>query len=499
MKRLLAALAVSVSLSALAASEKPAVVVRVTDAAGLASAISQTGVFIGNPLLALPLAARVAENPVTQFFGPGRAGAATVLFVTVDPEKTTAASLEAMAGDLHPAVLYPVTKGKADFLAAHPDAEEKDGVIRVSKPKDAFVAFSADGAWAAMSDTAARAQAALSEVGLAATSLEGDLVQMDVTSAGVGLMGRALDVALRENAEHLGKGVQVQAALSADLLRQVKGLGVALRVDEAGLALRAQLEPMAGSAYAKLAPEPLPAGDALAFAGTDALYACAYAKDCGQGDFDASWAKAAAFVAKQGLDMSWLACTKQGAARTLTFDLERCVQYFATTGMARLNALDPQKVVQEAAAISEAEGACLKTEGPAGAVAFALKGADTKSTVSARFAKVAPEASSKKPYMVAAGSLYSAVRALAPKLVGLLPADEATAVQPLLQTLAPDGPGGMASYSWREGDKLKGVLRISPDEIKGLSTCFTLVAGGMMIREMKAMQMDASEDEGDED
>ena len=119
-----------------------------------------------------------------------------------------------------------------------------------------------------------------------------------------------------------------------------------------------------------------------------------------------------------------------------------------------------------------------------------------------RFARVAPEAAAKKPYTVGAASLYAICRTLAPKAAALLPDDERASVQPLLATLPPSGKGGFAAYAWQADDaSWQGVLRVSPDEIKGLSACFNVAAGYMMQQQMKAMEIetDADDDADDED
>lgn len=497
MKRLLAALAVTVSLSALA-KDVPAVIVRVTDTAGLVAAVSKVGEFIGNPMLAMPLTANITANPAVKFFGPGRAGVPVTGVVTVDPEK--AVSVETLEGNLHFAVLYPVTKGKAAFLKDHPDATEKDGVISMKDPKDAFVAFSADEKWAVLTDKAEGAQVALKRADRAQAPLGGDVMQARFTAEGISMFGRLFEDALVEKLAEakLGKGSQQAVADVAKLFKQLSSSKVALRVDDAGVSILSQVKPAADSAYAKFAPEALPSGDALAFAGKDAFFASAYAKDCGQGDFDAGWAKFTAFVAKQGLDLAWLACAKQGAARTLTLDVDAAVKYFAGAGKAKIDALDPEKFMQELAALDD-DKSLLSFEGPAGALALAVKGLDTAFTPSARFARIAPEAAAKKPAYVSVVSPYAAVRAFAPKALALLPEEVRAAVGPLVQTLPPDNAGGFVSYTWRENDVLKSVARVSPDEIKGLSSCFALGVSLVMQQQMQAMQMDTSDDADDED
>ena len=45
---------------------------------------------------------------------------------------------------------------------------------------------------------------------------------------------------------------------------------------------------------------------------------------------------------------------------------------------------------------------------------------------------------------------------------------------PMLNSLPPEGPGGVAMAQWRDGPLFRGILRIAPDEFKGLAAGITL-------------------------
>lgn len=500
MKRLLAVFALSVALPVFAAPEK-AVVIRVADTASIVSAVSKLGEFAGNPMLAAMAAPGISANPATELFGPARAGVPMMAVVYADTEKAKACSPAAalsLVESCQLAFLYPVAKGKAAFLEAHEGAVEKDGVIKIAEPDDTFVAFSADETWVAMADDAARARDALANVQRAAEPLKGDLVRAKVTPAGLAFLMPVIEAACKESIATKGKGAQEALAESFKWLRQIKTLNLALRVDEAGLTVRTKMVPVEGSDFEKITPGTL-SGDALAFAGADAFYARAYAKNYIQENFDAQWKEFTGFVAKQGLEMAWLTCTKQGATRTLTFDFDGCVKYFTTTGKAKFDAINPETFMQDYYATMSEGWTARPFEGPAGAFALTLKGVPMKSTAAARFARIAPEAAAKKPCSMMVFSPYTAIRALAPKAVALLPEEEAAVVKPMLQMLPPEGPGGIAAYDWREGKDFYSVMRVSPDEIKGISTLIQTCVGYAVQQQMKAMQFEVDDDDDDED
>ncbi|MGN0855197.1 MAG: hypothetical protein ACI4R9_06730 [Kiritimatiellia bacterium] len=501
MKRLFAVVAASLALLASAASER-IVVIRVADTAGIVSAVTKLGEFIGNPMLVMPLVAGVSANPVVEMFGPGRTGVPIMVEIYFDSAKAPAdASPEKQIEEgADFALLYPVTKGKAAFLANNPNATEKDGVITLVDEDDDesskfSVVFSADDSWAALSCDADCARAALADTKCAATSLGGDLLQVECPPAGISFLNRFIEMGAAETG---ASRADVEPVLK--LLRQGKAFSIAAQVNDAGLTLRSKMVPVAGSDLAKAGKEPLAAGDALAFAGDDAVYARAYGKGCimADVDFDVWWTKFTSFVAKQGLDMAWLVCTKKGATRTITFDFDNCVKYFKTAGKAKFEALDPEAVVKDFKTMMTL-GTGITSDTPAGAYALALKGVHFKGTPAARFARIAPEAAAKKPYMVSVGSFYAALHALAPKLVVLLSEEAAAFAKPLLPTLPPADLGGCAAYSWREGDDHRTVIRISPEEIKGWSVCANIYLTYTMQQMMKTMQMDAFDDADDED
>lgn len=490
MKRLFLSLALAGSLSALAAPEK-VLTLRVADTSEIISAVSRVGEFIGNPMLVLPLAAGITANPAAQVLGPARAGATTTVCVYADPELV---DFDALAKSAYVTLLYPVTPEKYAVLKDNPEALKKDG---------AHVVFSEDGAWAGVSNDPTRARTALDGIAAAQAPLAGDVLRAELTPAGVSAATRLVDTVLREMAADDVKAAARIGEL-VGYLRQVKDTTAALRVDASGITIRTAAHAVPGSELAGLKPAPLAPDAALAFAGPDAVYAAAWSADCGQldvADLDRACSKIAALFDKLGLKTDWATYTKAGSARKLTFDFDGCVKYFTTEGKAKFEALDPEATLREFEGLKLGEARSLTLKNPAGALAFALKGADTQATPSMRFARVAPEAAAKKPYTVGAASLYAICRTLAPKAAALLPDDERASVQPLLATLPPSGKGGFAAYAWQADDaSWQGVLRVSPDEIKGLSACFNVAAGYMMMQQMKAMEMETpDEEDGAED
>ena len=94
------------------------------------------------------------------------------------------------------AVLYPVVQSKAEFLKAHPDAVETNGLILAKAglffEEEAYVGFSPDGKWAAASDKPWQVKDALAEIDEAEKPLGGDLVRICVTEKGMVALRKAL-------------------------------------------------------------------------------------------------------------------------------------------------------------------------------------------------------------------------------------------------------------------------------------------------------------------
>lgn len=501
MKKIIASVVVAFALAAVAAPEKIASV-QISDVAGVVSAASKLGEFTGNAMLGAMAAAQLAQNPFAQFFGPGRDGASTLIVVFHDGPLPD--DLSAATNGFSCAFVYPVTRTKAQFLENFPEAKESDGVIAVNGTGllgKSFVTFTADGKWAVAATEKAVVAAALKEIGSAAKPLGASVLRVRVTAKGVELAVRGFDKFGAEMAKQAGaKQTDVEEAvkLVKDVYGQFAGAVFDLGVTDKGLDIGLAAKPRTGTDFDAIGRKLLPA-DPLAFAGKDSFLAVAAAEDAGQGDSAKQGDAFFALLAKYGLDTKkWLSREKTAGGEKFTLDFDGAVSYFKGEGAAAFGKIDPQKFMEEFSALSPKK---FEVKGPAYSGSFALKGETFATSAAERFAKILPEAAAKKPYAVQMLSLYALARKLAPKAVELADEDERQILKPMLAALPPAGEGGTAVVGWREKDVIRGLIRVSPDEIRGISSVVNVGMGFFVMRAMSAsaLEMDDADDDPDDD
>jgi len=98
-----------------------------------------------------------------------------------------------------------------------------------------------------------------------------------------------------------------------------------------------------------------------------------------------------------------------------------------------------------------------------------------KFSSSARFAATLPEAKGKKLCSATVLSLSALLQAIVPPMMATLPEKERAEIAPLLAFLPKETAGGIASMGWRENEEVRMMLRISADELKGISSAVTAV------------------------
>lgn len=498
MKKLIVTVVAAFALVAVAAPVKIASV-QITDVAGVVSAATKLGEFTGNAMLGAMAAAQVSQNPLAQFFGPGREGAATLVTVFQDGELPKAEAFHGMASNVFSvAFVYPATRAKAQFLENFPEATETNGVIAVNGTGflgKGFVRFTADGKWAVASDRKDLIPVALKEISTVTKPLGSRVLRMRITAKGIDTALKVIDMAQgpwekdgNASAEDL---VQAKAAMKLvkDFYGQVAGAMVDLSVTEKGLDVGIAAKPRVGTDLDLVGKKTLPA-DPLAFAGADAFLAAAAAEDAGQGSPSKQSDALYALLAKYGIDTRWLAREKTAKGEKFTLDFDGAVAYFQGEGAATFAKIDPLQFMKDFSAIGPKE---IEIKGPAYSGSFALKGEKFAKTASERFAAVLPEAAAKKPYLVEMISFYAFVKALAPKLVAFMPEEQRPVLKPMIDTLPPAGDGGIAVVGWREKDLISGLVRVSPDEFRGISAIVNVGMGYFMMQAMNSMPNGAEE------
>ena len=108
-------------------------------------------------------------------------------------------------------------------------------------------------------------------------------------------------------------------------------------------------------------------------------------------------------------------------------------------------------------------------------VSLAMIGHAPKFSASARFAATLPEAKGKRLCSAGILSFSALLQAVVSPMMAALPEKERAEIAPMLAFLPKETAGGIASMGWRENEEIRMMLRISADELKGISTAVTAV------------------------
>lgn len=467
MKRTLLAsvVALALGLGANAAVEKVATV-QLADKNTLVQAATTAGNLVGYPMLGMMATMGLADNPVNTLLGEFRDGENSFFIAYVDPD-----TVNFEASDPFPsagyAFVYAPVKSKQDFLTSEEGREEKDGAIAVN---DGFVVYSEDGKLAAIGSTVDFAKTALADVAAAKAPMEGDFVRVSLTKSGLKLYGKAMSEVVK-HAESQGLSVKTVPSLLAILDASERGC-LGLRISDAGLDCRCAITPQAGSDLAKLCAKPLE-GDALAFATADSVYAVSGAEGTG-----IDFAKVIALydglvtaVKESGINTDWYKSTADGSVYKFSVDILAAVKYFMSEeGQKAAAAVDSDEFEKKMLALCNEDFYKISPDSKPYSCAVSFPGVDSKVTMSALFAKVLPEAAAKKPAIVEVVRYYSAIKALAPSLVALIPEEaNASMLKAALATFPTDDDAATAAAVYREGDDIACSVRLSAQEIRGFA------------------------------
>ncbi len=451
MKKAVLLAVLSLTFASSAAWEKVGTL-QLAGAEAVSAAAAELGGFTGNPLVGMMIATKAAQlSPFADFFGPARAGAAVLFPIFVEQGKAFRTPAELLASWEY-AVLYPLAEDRTALLKRHPGAVETNGLWRVRMDDDDFdddiddsadyaedevtynyIAFSADGKWAAMSDKPEQVRLALGEVQAAEKPMGGDLVRVRLLAEGVevlkGWCEKTLSAATDDRA-------RANLRRNVTLLGNVQGGAFSLAVGAKGIDVKGALRLKGGTAAAVLGKTALES-DALGFAATNAVVAQALAANAPFGlMFDAD------------VDFSDLNEAKlPGGMKDLPVDLRSF----------RLRVA------------SEKGKFPLLIEG-------VEKDAVTKPSLAARFAKTLPELSGKPLFSASAVALVPAIAAILPEYLSKLSRTERMVVGTSMKLLPKNSQTAVAAGAWREKDVLRLLLRLPADEIRAIC----LVVGATM-------------------
>lgn len=485
MKRHVLLSAVAVAAATLLAAPEKVASVRLGGTEKLVAAVGQLGKFTGNEVLGAAFSGSLMQSRVVQFFGPTRTGANVFFQIYADAEKVD--------DRLSVTVLYPVVATKAKFLKHHRKAVEKDGVIEMPVGDDddkGYVVFSKDGQWASFADTPAFAKAAIADVSEAERPLGSSLLRLDIASCG---MKGICDLA--EATRRKGRNPDERVDRSTlDVLKSVSYLSLSLKVSEAGIDFVATSQVKPGTELAKVGLVPV---DEKVFAslGKDVFFASAMGPDCllpGQ----KSWKDILVFLREHGLRPDFVSREEKPGFVRVTLDPVAMTTYLSGPATNALAKLDAKKLSEDLAKFAQDQNdAPFVAKSPASTGAFAIKGLSGAFTPAERLKATLPEVMSKKPFHVQVGSFYATVRVLAPILLKLADAEQAEMLAPMLGLLAPDAAPGFALGLWRDGDAVRGLMRLSAAEIKGFASGFAMMAA---CSSSKPAQGDDDDDDDDD-
>ena len=472
MKKSLIAICALMSFVASAAWEL-AGTIKVADASAFTKAVAKLGEMTGNQMLGAMTMGFFANPPGAEFFGPMRPGAAAMLPVFVD----MAALDKKEDGNDNPiefAVLYPVVQSKAEFLKAHPDAVETNGLFLVKAGPffevETYVGFSPDGKWAATSDKPWQVKDALAEIAEAEKPLGGDLVRICVAEKGMVALRKALTdltADAKKNKQPYDNSLEMLAA-------GVASCYLGLAVSDRGIDLHGAFKPVAGTEVAKLGLHPLLA-DPLAFAPTNAIIASS-SIDFKKESALKTWKAVEKILNRHGLEISFFKTEGSDDLLAMTIDTPAYLKYLQGDATNALEKLDVEKLTEDLMGINAgAGGTSLKVAETPQKASLSMVGYTPKFSAAARFAATLPEAKGKKLCSAGVLSLSALLQATIPPMMAIMPEKERAEMAPMLAFLPKETAGGIATMGWRENEEIRMMLRISADELKGISSAVTAV------------------------
>jgi len=485
-KSVLLVAAASLSLASFGALEKVGTL-QIADVDSLVKGISTLGEFTGNPMLGIMASQSVWKIPQIRLFGNGRQGE-PMAYVAYAEADGKSCEIE----DLRLVSLYPIAQTKQAFVEAHPDAVEEDGVLRLHKDGETsfgFVAFSEDGKWASAGDDKAAVVRALGDVKSASRKMEGTIVRLSLPRKGLSAFAELAEEAskLSEEASKIAKEspdhAKAQAALANIRGQQRQQLStvisnftdcvIGIGAGERGLDVRFALKPVKGSVCDGLGRKALPA-DWISYTST-AVFAADDA--VGFGDKGVKWEEIASVLAKHGIDFSFVKHKRPSEASDVyTVDAEAaCAAIKKMAESAENISKDGEGLFTDLLAFTNRCCSALPDPGrPAHGTALVLKGFKPVADIQTRFERTLPEAKRKPLFSRCFFSYYSIIKGLVPVILANVEEEQRAMLAPMLNSLPPEGPGGIAMAQWRDGSLFRGILRIAPDEFKGLAAGITL-------------------------
>lgn len=464
MKRLILVAAAALVFAAEAKLEKVADVT-LADQQGLVNFATKVGGFINEPMLGMMPAGLFMANPLaTQGFGAARGDANFYAALYVDGIADLTDLDQLIKDDKFQfALLYPVTSSKADFLAANTHAKEENGVITWNEMS---VIFSADGKYAALANNAAAARDALAGVAKIPALKKDEAVRVRSFNAGMQLVVKALE------SEKEAMNISAQYI---EIYKSINKMEFSLGAGDYGIDLRGSVDCTSGSLLSKLGNKPLSSGTPLAFAGKDALIACAYAADAAGSDGDAQWKKLMAFAAKWGVKTDWVSYEKKGVGSKIVIDPVQLANYIKSEGEAKCKEFEKnaEKVCEDVMTLFKPT---VEIQSHEQACALYVKGAKVPVDAQTRFDKVLPNFTKKPCASVGVFSFYGILKSVGEVVCPLIDGKEAAEIKAFLAQL-PSAENSAIAYAWMKKGRTTHdyLVRVNPAEIRNLYVFFQML------------------------
>ena len=511
MKKIMLAAMAAVALPLFAAQEK-LLAVKIADNAEIIKAVGRFGEFSGNAMLGAMVSGMIQTAPHTVFFGPMRNGAPASILFYGDAD---AADLDKITDGAKKAIVYPVQDSKEAFLKRHPKSVSgKDGVVKVTKGEgmDMFengvchVVFSKDGKWAVAADDAKTAKAALSDEKFYSKGNDGDLARIYLMPAALKLLSKFGDKAVAEISAETEDKVEMENVKELiGILKSVKAGYVAIAVNDKGIDMSASVLPAEGSVLAAIGKkgtiDPL---KALAAAPADSVSTYVFAP----GLFDAGeYAKIIDLLksafAKKGVKLDFFKYSRKANDIAFAFDIKKAVEYISGEGKKDIEKIDDKVFAKEMEMLSaEASKLWYKfdRDTKAGMATVVMPPCKPNKSPSAMFAGVFSKDEIRKDVLWAyAYSFYDAVKTVLDECMKVVKDPDFDQLKPIISTLPSKVDGGTCAMTWVENGKIRALYRVSPGEVKGISSLVNVVMAGMMSQMAVSSQMSFDDEDDDDD
>lgn len=490
MKRCMSAAlaAFAFSLAATAAQEK-IMSIEAADISSLVKTAAKAGELAGYPMFGSMAAMSLAGNPMLETVGGVRDDVGLKAVFYADPAllkgKDGLANYFSSGPDA--ALLYAPAKTKQEFAAANPEFAEKDGAFDLG---GFFLVYSEDGKKAALGFNIAAAKKVLGEN---APALEGDALRFAFEKPVID----AIAAQCAENIKALPEDDSSKELFSRqlDFFKCLESCKTALRLDDAGLDLRYVLKLKAGSKF-DFYKFPV-AGKPFVSTSENAVFAVETGK-CSGFDCTSVVKLLDAYVAyfkNGGCKTDWYSSAVKGGDAKITLDIPGAIAYFNGEGKAAVDKLSPEDFIKKNESIfREYQKNALNALSPAGSLVVSVPDVSAKGGIAALYAKIlggkAPAGASQRSVI----RLYSAAKTTARALAKTVPPGASqAAAKAALDSLPSDDGAAIASVITRNGDTINCLIRVSAQEIRGISA---FCSAAMAFSGVGAVELD---DAGDND